>query len=34
VKEAFDGAGISIPFPQRELTVVQGSLPATAERQG
>ena len=34
IKEAFDGAGISIPFPQRELTVVQGSLPATADRQG
>ncbi|MEW5835516.1 MAG: mechanosensitive ion channel domain-containing protein [Pseudomonadota bacterium] len=34
VKEAFDGAGISIPFPQRELTVVQGNLPATAEKQG
>lgn len=33
VKEAFDGAGISIPFPQRELTVVQGSLPASADRQ-
>lgn len=27
VKEAFDAAGISIPFPQRELTVVQGNLP-------
>lgn len=27
IKEAFDGAGISIPFPQRELTVVQGVLP-------
>ncbi|HEU4670406.1 MAG TPA: mechanosensitive ion channel domain-containing protein [Dyella sp.] len=34
VKEAFDGAGISIPFPQRELTVVQGGLPAPADRQG
>ncbi len=34
VKEAFDGAGISIPFPQRELTVVQGSLPASAGTQG
>ncbi|MDE2155680.1 MAG: mechanosensitive ion channel [Xanthomonadaceae bacterium] len=27
IKEHFDTAGISIPFPQRELTVVQGSLP-------
>ncbi|MGN6741348.1 mechanosensitive ion channel family protein [Dyella sp.] len=33
IKEAFDGAGISIPFPQRELTVIQGSLPPAAERQ-
>ncbi len=33
IKEAFDGAGITIPFPQRELTVIQGSLPAVAERQ-
>ena len=33
IKEAFDGAGISIPFPQRELTVIQGSLPAAAEKQ-
>lgn len=33
IKEAFDGAGITIPFPQRELTVIQGSLPAAAERQ-
>jgi len=28
IKERFDTAGISIPFPQRELTVVQGSLPS------
>lgn len=34
IKEAFDGAGISIPFPQRELTVIQGSLPPGAQRQG
>jgi len=32
VKEAFDGAGISIPFPQRELTVVQGNLPSGASQ--
>lgn len=34
IKEAFDGAGISIPFPQRELTVVQGNLPASVVKQG
>jgi small conductance mechanosensitive channel len=34
IKEAFDAEGISIPFPQRELTVVQGILPPAAERQG
>ncbi|WP_199100168.1 mechanosensitive ion channel domain-containing protein [Dyella sp. ASV21] len=28
VKERFDAAGISIPYPQRELTVVQGRLPS------
>ncbi|WP_049622230.1 mechanosensitive ion channel family protein [Frateuria defendens] len=28
IKERFDEQGISIPFPQRELTVVQGTLPA------
>ncbi len=28
IKEHYDAAGISIPFPQRELTVVQGNLPA------
>ncbi|HEX7813571.1 mechanosensitive ion channel family protein [Dyella sp.] len=27
VKEQFDAHGITIPFPQRELRVVQGSLP-------
>lgn len=27
IKEHYDQAGISIPFPQRELTVVQGKLP-------
>jgi small conductance mechanosensitive channel len=27
VKERFDAEGISIPFPQRELTVVQGTIP-------
>lgn len=27
IKERFSAAGISIPFPQRELTVVQGNLP-------
>jgi small conductance mechanosensitive channel len=27
IKESFAKAGISIPFPQRELTVVQGALP-------
>lgn len=26
IKESFDKAGISIPFPQRELTVIQGGL--------
>jgi small conductance mechanosensitive channel len=26
IKEQFDAAGISIPFPQRELTVIHGSL--------
>lgn len=33
IKEAFDAEGITIPFPQRQLTVVQGSLPPAAERQ-
>jgi len=27
IKERFDAEGISIPFPQRELRVVQGKLP-------
>ncbi|GAA0709184.1 mechanosensitive ion channel [Dyella marensis] len=27
IKERFEAAGISIPFPQRELRVVQGKLP-------
>jgi small conductance mechanosensitive channel len=31
IKEHYDEAGISIPFPQRELTVVQGSLPASRD---
>jgi small conductance mechanosensitive channel len=30
VKERFEAEGISIPFPQRELTVVQGRLPEQA----
>lgn len=34
IKEAFDGAGISIPFPQRELTMIQGNLPASSVKQG
>lgn len=28
VKEAFDAAGISIPFPQRDLHIVSGGAPA------
>jgi small conductance mechanosensitive channel len=28
IKESFDAAGISIPFPQRELTVIQGGILA------
>lgn len=31
VKERFDAEGISIPFPQRELTVLQGPLPGRAD---
>ncbi len=31
IKEHFDAAGISIPFPQRELTIVRGDLPASAK---
>jgi small conductance mechanosensitive channel len=30
VKERFAERGITIPFPQRELTVIQGSLPGNA----
>jgi small conductance mechanosensitive channel len=32
IKEQFAESGISIPFPQRELTVVQGTLPAGAKQ--
>lgn len=32
IKEHYDQAGISIPFPQRELTVVQGKLPDPAKQ--
>ncbi|WP_329741634.1 mechanosensitive ion channel family protein [Dyella sp. A6] len=32
IKERFDDKGISIPFPQRELTVVQGVLPVGAQQ--
>ncbi|UGB45910.1 mechanosensitive ion channel [Frateuria edaphi] len=34
IKERFDEAGISIPFPQRELTVVQGTLPDGSRKAG
>lgn len=34
IKESFSEAGISIPFPQRELTVVQGALPDGAKTPG
>lgn len=34
IKEHYDKAGISIPFPQRELTVVQGKLPEAVAKQG
>jgi small conductance mechanosensitive channel len=34
IKEHYDAAGISIPFPQRELTVVSGTLPASAPKPG
>ncbi len=30
IKEHFDDVGISMPFPQRELTVVQGVLPTAS----
>lgn len=33
IKERFDAAGISIPFPQRELTVIQGNQPGLPPRQ-
>ncbi|TAL97573.1 MAG: mechanosensitive ion channel [Rhodanobacter sp.] len=32
IKEHYEAAGISIPFPQRELTVVQGKLPDSAKQ--
>jgi small conductance mechanosensitive channel len=32
IKEQFAKSGISIPFPQRELTVVQGALPGGADK--
>ncbi|MEO8809623.1 MAG: mechanosensitive ion channel domain-containing protein [Rhodanobacter sp.] len=34
IKEHYDDAGISIPFPQRELTVVQGKLPDATAKHG
>jgi small conductance mechanosensitive channel len=34
IKERFDDKGISIPFPQRELTVVQGTLPGAKALEG
>lgn len=34
IKEHFDAAGISIPIPQRELTVIHGGLPVPASGQG
>lgn len=34
IKEHYDAAGISIPFPQRELTVVSGTLPAGGAKVG
>src|SRR5690349_8833557 len=34
IKERFAEAGISIPFPQRELTVVQGALPDGSAKAG
>jgi small conductance mechanosensitive channel len=34
IKEHYDSAGISMPFPQRELTVVQGNLPASSPKSG
>jgi small conductance mechanosensitive channel len=32
IKEHYDQAGISMPFPQRELTVVNGALPDGANK--
>jgi small conductance mechanosensitive channel len=32
IKEHYDSAGISMPFPQRELTVVQGNLPDSSPK--
>lgn len=34
IKERFDAAGISIPFPQRELTVIHGSLAPAPPKSG
>ncbi|UGB38381.1 mechanosensitive ion channel family protein [Frateuria soli] len=34
IKERFADVGISIPFPQRELTVVRGALPEGGARAG
>lgn len=33
IKEHYDKAGISIPFPQRELTVLHGSAPLAPPKQ-
>lgn len=33
IKEHYDSVGISIPLPQRELTVVEGKLPAASAKQ-
>lgn len=32
IKESFDAAGISIPFPQRELTVIQGGIVPAGDK--
>lgn len=34
IKERFDAAGISIPFPQRELTIRRGGVPGPASKPG
>ncbi|MEO6799614.1 MAG: mechanosensitive ion channel domain-containing protein [Rhodanobacter sp.] len=34
VKDHFDQVGISIPLPQRQLTVVQGKLPEASPKRG